>query len=101
MFGAEVGRDAPTPPVEKIDRTHAGDSLRLKLLAPALVEAIVEGRQSAEMTLPVLMEPFAVEWAGERRRHGVAVGRARRAARIRSSHRIFDIASVLATLTIS
>ena len=46
---------------EKIDRTYAGDILRLTLLAPAIVEAIVEGKQPAEMTLPVLMKPFAVE----------------------------------------
>ena len=39
--------------------------LRLTLLAPEIVEAIVEGRQPAEMTLPVLMKPFAVEWVGQ------------------------------------
>ena len=50
---------------EKIDRTYAGDILRLTLLAPTIVEAIVEGRQPAEMTLPLLMKPFAVEWVGQ------------------------------------
>ena len=50
---------------EKIDRTYAGDILRLTLLAPEIVEAIVEGRQPADMTLPVLMKPFAVEWEGQ------------------------------------
>jgi len=35
-------------------------SLRLTLLAPAIVEAILDGRQPAEMTLAVLMRPFAV-----------------------------------------
>ena len=49
---------------EKIDRTYAGDILRLTLLAPTIVEAIVEGRQPAEMTLPLLMKPFAVVWDG-------------------------------------
>ncbi len=53
---------------EKIDRTYAGDILRLTLLAPAIVEAIVEGRQPVEMTLPVLMKPFALDWAGQRPR---------------------------------
>jgi len=51
---------------EKIDRTYAGDILRLTLLAPEIVEAIVEGRQPAEITLPVLMKAFAVEWVGQR-----------------------------------
>ena len=47
---------------EKIDRTYAGDILRLTLLAPEIVEAIVEGRHPSEMTLPVLLKPFALEW---------------------------------------
>jgi hypothetical protein len=47
---------------EKLDRTYVGDVLRMTLLAPQIVEAIVEGRQRAEMTLPVLMKPFPVEW---------------------------------------
>ncbi len=46
---------------EKIDRTYAGDVRRLTLLTPAIVEAIAEGRQSAEMTRPVLMKRFAAE----------------------------------------
>ncbi len=36
--------------------------LRLTLLAPDIVEAILDGRQPEEMTLPGLMEPFRVEW---------------------------------------
>ena len=50
---------------EKLDRTYVGDVLRLTLLAPWVVEAIVEGRQPMEMTLPVLMKPFAVGWEGQ------------------------------------
>ena len=53
--------------VEKIDRTYVGDILRLTLLAPDIVEAILDGRQTVEMTLPVLMKPFPVEW--NRQRH--------------------------------
>ena len=51
--------------MEKIDRTYAGDILRLTLLASEIVEAIVEGRQPAEITWPVLMKPFPVEWVGQ------------------------------------
>lgn len=51
--------------VEQIDRTYAGDAVRLTLLAPWVVDAIVEGRQAAEITLPTLMKPFAVEWVGQ------------------------------------
>jgi hypothetical protein len=35
------------------------------LLAAEIVEAILDGRQAAEMTLPVLMGPFPVEWGVE------------------------------------
>lgn len=36
--------------------------LRLTLLAPAIVEAILDGRQGSEVTLARLMEPFPLEW---------------------------------------
>jgi hypothetical protein len=52
---------------EKLDRTYVGDVLRLTLLAPDIVEAIVEGRQPEEMTLPVLMKPFPVVWERQHR----------------------------------
>ncbi|MFN7167950.1 MAG: hypothetical protein ACK4NV_12930 [Pannonibacter sp.] len=37
--------------------------LRLTLLAPDLVEAILDGQQGPEVTLARLMQPFPVEWA--------------------------------------
>jgi len=36
--------------------------LRLSLLAPDIVAAILEGRQGAEMKLADLLEPFPVAW---------------------------------------
>jgi hypothetical protein len=52
---------------EKLDRGYLGRLLQLTLLAPDLVEAIVEGRQPEGVTLPLLLEPFPVEWAQQRR----------------------------------
>jgi hypothetical protein len=47
---------------EGIERGYLGSLLRLTLLAPEMVEAILNGRQPEGVTLPELMEPFPVEW---------------------------------------
>ena len=47
---------------EKINPSYVSRVLRLTLLAPDIVEAILDGRQPAEMTLAALMRPFAVGW---------------------------------------
>jgi hypothetical protein len=47
---------------EKINASYVGRVLRLTLLAPETVEAILNGRQPAEMTLAGLMRPFPVRW---------------------------------------
>lgn len=47
---------------EKINSSYVSRLLRLTLLSPNIVEAILEGRQPEGMTLPALMEPFPMEW---------------------------------------
>ena len=47
---------------EKISESYVGRVLRLTLLAPDIVEAILDGRQPPEMTLAMLMKPFPVAW---------------------------------------
>ncbi len=51
---------------EKINESYVGRVLRLTLLAPDIVEAILCGRQSAETTLPALMRSFPVGWRDQR-----------------------------------
>lgn len=51
---------------ERIERGYLGSLLRLTLLAPGLVEAILEGRQAEGVSLPALLEPFPAEWAVQR-----------------------------------
>jgi hypothetical protein len=51
---------------EKINESYVGRVLRLTLLAPDIVEAILGGRQPAEMTLATLMRQFSVIWEQQR-----------------------------------
>ena len=52
---------------EKINESYVGRILRLTLLAPDIIEAILNGQQPLEMTLTVLMRPFPVDWEQQRR----------------------------------
>jgi hypothetical protein len=51
---------------EDIERGYLGSLLRLTLLAPDIVEAILDGRQPEGVDLPRLLGPFQVEWAAQR-----------------------------------
>jgi hypothetical protein len=51
---------------EKINETYVGRVLRLILLAPDIVEAILGGRQPPELQLGGLTKPFPVEWREQR-----------------------------------
>jgi len=48
---------------EKIDRGYLGRILLLTLLAPDIVEMILDGRQPPELGLPRLIKPFPVAWS--------------------------------------
>ncbi|HEY8032184.1 MAG TPA: hypothetical protein VIF02_07370 [Methylocella sp.] len=47
---------------EKINESYVGRVPRLTLLAPEIVEAILGGRHPVDLTLPVLMRPFPLDW---------------------------------------
>ena len=47
---------------EGVERGYVGSLLRLTLLAPDLVEEILEGRQPEGVTLPALLEGVPVGW---------------------------------------
>ena len=46
--------------------TYVSRVLRLTLLAPEIVEAILDGRQPAELQLDDLLEGLPLEWEGQR-----------------------------------
>lgn len=52
---------------ENINASYVGRVLRLTLLSPQIVEAILDGRQAANLQLEDLLRPFPVEWQDQRR----------------------------------
>lgn len=51
---------------EKLNTSFVAHALRLTLLAPDIVEAILDGRQSPTLQLQPLMRGFPVEWEKQR-----------------------------------
>ena len=51
---------------EAIPSTYMARVLRLTLLAPELIEAIIDGRQPRTLTLPTVMKPFPMAWMEQR-----------------------------------
>jgi hypothetical protein len=58
---------------EKISETYVSRVLQLTLLAPDIVEAILVGRQPAELQSDALMQRFPVGWGEQRHAFGVQV----------------------------
>lgn len=52
---------------ERINSSYVSRVLLLALLAPDIVEAILDGRQPEGMAPPGLMEPIPVSWEEKRR----------------------------------
>jgi hypothetical protein len=49
-----------------IAKTYVSQLLRLTLLAPEIVEAILDGRQPVELQLDDLLKGFPLEWEEQR-----------------------------------
>jgi len=47
---------------QAINESYLGRVLRLTLLAPKIVEAILEGRQPATLELGDLLQQFPIQW---------------------------------------
>ncbi len=56
---------------EKVNDSYVGRILRLTLLAPDIVEAILNGRQPKILQLKDLMRHVPTEWAKQRRSIGI------------------------------
>ncbi len=55
---------------EKLERGYLGTLLRLTLLAPEIVEALLDGREQG-LNLPRLLEPFPKCWTEQQALFGV------------------------------
>jgi hypothetical protein len=51
---------------ERIERGYLGSLLRLTLLAPDIVEMILDGRHPPELGWPTVMEPLPPAWTEQR-----------------------------------
>ena len=61
----ESGRHATLRDLAKaevINESYLGRVLRLTLLSPTIIEAILEGKQPAGLELDDLLKPFPIEW---------------------------------------
>ena len=52
---------------ENIGMSYLTRVLRMTLLAPDIIDAILDGRQGQGINLTTLAEPFPVEWTSQRR----------------------------------
>jgi hypothetical protein len=66
LESGRYGSLAELAAAEKIDRSYLGKMLRLTLVAPDIVEGILDGRQPPELGAPQLMEPLPAEWSEQR-----------------------------------
>jgi hypothetical protein len=53
---------------ERLERGYLGTLLRLTLLAPTIVEALLDGRAPSDLTLQQLLDAFPAIWTEQRRR---------------------------------
>ncbi len=68
----EIGQYATIKEIakaEKINPSYVSRVLRLTLLAPATVEAILDGRATVALTLAEGMKAFPVEWSEQKDSH--------------------------------
>lgn len=57
---AEIAR------VEGVNDSYVCRILRLTLLAPDIIEAVIDGRHGPAMTVQTLTKPFPIEWVEQR-----------------------------------
>ena len=62
LEGGEFATIHDLASTEKINPSYLSRILRLTLLAPDIVESVLNGRQPAGLQLDVMLTPFPMEW---------------------------------------
>ena len=66
LESGEFASVAELAAAEKINQSYVCRVLRLTLLAPDIVEAILDGRQPVELQMDELLKPLSAEWNRQR-----------------------------------
>lgn len=69
LESGDYGSIADLARAEKIGRAYVSTMLRLTLLAPDIVEAILDGRQGEEVTLEAVMVGVPVVWGEQHKKY--------------------------------
>jgi hypothetical protein len=67
MESGQIGSIKELAEKEEIDPSYLARTMRLTLLAPDIVEAILAGRQPESIAVKKLRTPFPAEWEEQRR----------------------------------
>jgi hypothetical protein len=68
--GGRFGSLLELAEAEQINQSYLCRVLRLTLLAPDVVEAILDGRQPDDLQLAALLSPLPMEWGAQRKHLG-------------------------------
>ena len=66
LEAGRYGSAAELAAAERINPSHVSRVLRLTLLAPDIVEAIIEGRHADGVEADLLLRPFSSDWEVQR-----------------------------------
>jgi hypothetical protein len=66
LESGEYASSAELAKAEKVNDSYVSRILRLTLIAPDIIEAILTGRQPSTLQLDDLLKPLPTAWAGQR-----------------------------------
>lgn len=71
LESGEYASSAELAKAEKVNDSYLSRILRLTLIAPDIIEAILSGRQSSTLQLDDLLKPLPAAWDQQRARLGI------------------------------